>query len=379
MFALSDFKAREEALVSTLKRLVESESPSNDKEAVDRMGRLVAELAGQLGAEVKIEAQASCGDHILARWEGSETRPGFLILCHMDTVHPIGTLSENPCIEREGKLFGPGSLDMKAGSAILLETMRALRENKLSPVRPVTALFTSDEEIGSDSSRPLIEKLARESGLTLVLESALAGGALKTWRKGVGDFEVIVHGKAAHAGADHAQGRNAIEELAHQVLAIQALTDYEKGTTLNVGVIQGGTVSNVVPEEARAIVDFRVLEPAEAERVLQVMQSIKPAVEGTTIEVRGGLNRPPMPRTALMMETFAQAQKLAGQLGLDLHEGGTGGGSDGNFVAALGLPLLDGMGGWGEGLHSRREYVEVRSLVERAALLAAILTDWKFA
>ena len=172
MFALSDFKAREEALVSTLKRLVESESPSNDKEAVDRMGRLVAELAGQLGADVKIEAQASCGDHILARWEGSETRPGFLILCHMDTVHPIGTLSENPCIEREGKLFGPGSLDMKAGSAILLETMRALRENKLSPVRPVTALFTSDEEIGSDSSRPLIEKLARESGLTLVLESA---------------------------------------------------------------------------------------------------------------------------------------------------------------------------------------------------------------
>ena len=207
-------------------------------------------------------------------------------------------------------------------------------------------------------SRELIEKLAKQAGLVLVLESALPDGALKTWRKGVGDFEILVHGRAAHAGADHAQGRNAIEELAHQVLAIQSLTDYKKGTTLNVGVIQGGTVSNVVPEEARAIVDFRVLEPKEAERVLHVMRSLKPVLEGTSIEVQGDLNRPPMPRTSLMAQMFNQAQHLAKQIGLDLREGGTGGGSDGNFVAAMGIPLLDGLGGWGEGLHSTHEYVE---------------------
>lgn len=377
MLTLSVFHARREALVSTLKRLVEAESPSNNKEAVDRMGNLVAEQARQLGARVSVEPQAINGDHVLARWEGIEDLPGFLILCHMDTVHPIGTISMNPCVERDGKLFGPGSLDMKAGTAILLETMRALQEKGIRPVRPVTALFTSDEEIGSETSRALIEKLASEAGLTLVLEAALPDHALKTWRKGVGDLEIIVRGRAAHAGADHAQGRNAIEELAHQVLAIQSLTDYEKGTTLNVGVIQGGTVSNVVPEEARAIVDFRVLQPGEAERVLDVIQSLKPVLEGTSIGVQGGLNRPPMPRNALMVATFEQARNLAGQLGLELREGGTGGGSDGNFVAALGVPLLDGLGGWGDGPHSTREYVEIQSLVERATLLAAILTEWK--
>jgi len=377
MLPLSVFNDHREALVSTLKLLVETESPSNDKQAVDRMGGLVAEQARRLGASIRIEPQTSCGDHVMAHWQGIEAQPGFLILCHMDTVHPIGTLSENPCAVRDGKIYGPGSLDMKAGIAIFLETMRTLQENGMKPAGPVTALFTTDEETGSQTSRELIEKLAKQARLVLVLESALPDGALKTWRKGVGDFEILIHGRAAHAGAEHAQGRNAIEELAHQVLAIQSLTDYEKGTTLNVGVIEGGTVSNVVPEEARAIVDFRVLEPKETDRVLHVMRSLKPILEGTSIEVQGGLNRPPMPRTSLMVETFEQARHLAGQIGLDLREGGTGGGSDGNFVAAQGVPLLDGLGGWGEGLHSSREYVEVQSLVERSALLAAILTKWE--
>jgi glutamate carboxypeptidase len=377
MLSLSEFNAREGDLVNILKLLVEAESPSNNKAAVDRMGQLVAEQARKLGARVSVEPQTSCGDHILAHWDGIEAQPGFLILCHMDTVHPIGTLSANPCLERDGKLSGPGSLDMKAGIAILLVTMQTLKLKGIRPIRPVTALFTTDEEIGSGTSRELIEKLAEQAGLTLVLESALPNGALKTWRKGVGDLEIVVHGRAAHAGSDHALGRNAIEELAHQVLAIQSLTDYEKGTTLNVGVIQGGTVSNVVPEEAKALVDFRVLQHGEDERVLQVMHSLEPVLEGTSIEVRGGLNRPPMPRDTLMAETFMKAHDLAGQLGLELLEGGTGGGSDGNFVAALGLPALDGLGGWGEGLHSTREYVKIQSLVERAALLAAILTEWK--
>ncbi len=308
MLSLTVFEKHREAFVATLKKLVEIESPSSDKEAVDQLGNLIVEECRELGASVSIDSQTMVGNHLIARWKGGEELPGFLILCHIDTVHPIGTLLENPCVERNGKIFGPGSLDMKAGSAIFLETMRLLKENQIELPRPVTALFTSDEETGSETSRYLIEQLARGAGLTLVLESALPGGALKTWRKGTGDFELIVRGKAAHAGADHAQGRNAIEEIAHQVLRIQALTDYEKGTTLNVGVIQGGTVSNVVPEEARASIDFRVLELAETERVIDKLKSLTPVLEGTSIEVKGGLNRPPMPRDALMVATFEQAK-----------------------------------------------------------------------
>ena len=242
--------------------------------------------------------------------------------------------------------------------------------------RPVTLLCTSDEEIGSGSSRAYIERLAKESELVLVLEGGLVDGALKTWRKGVGEFNVRTRGRAAHSGGDHEKGRNAIEEMAHQVIAIQKLTDYSRQTTLNVGVIQGGTVSNVVPEEASIEVDVRVMQPDEWARLELEMNNLKPVLDGTSIEISGSLNRPPMPFDDRMKATFEKAKVIAGQIGTELKAGGTGGASDANFVAPLGIPVLDGLGAVGEGYHSEREYIFADSLDERAKLVAALLLNW---
>ena len=265
---------------------------------------------------------------------------------------------------------------MKGGIVVGLTALAALVEMHQHPIRPVTALFTSDEEIGSPASRPLIEALASQSALVLVLEPAMPDGAIKTWRKGVGDFIVTVHGRAAHAGSDHQLGRNAIEELARQILVIQNLTDYGQGTTLNVGIIRGGTATNVVPEVATAEVDLRVMKPGEAERILAALHALKPALDGTTIQVSGELNRPPMPTNELMKATFEKAQKMASGIGMELRASGTGGASDANFVAPLGIPVLDGLGAVGDGGHTEWEFIFKDSLPERARLLATILSKW---
>lgn len=374
MLSVFDFVERTEALVTLTQRLVEIESPSTDKAAVDRVGHAVAGELRRLGAVVTIDEQTTAGNNIIGQW--GLGKDGILLLCHMDTVHDIGSLARNPIRVADGKLYGPGTQDMKASIAMTLTALETLKEKRQWPPRPITALFTSDEEIGSDGSRALIEKLAQDSALVLCLEPCLSDGALKTWRKGVGDFEIIARGKATHAGADHENGRNAIEELAHHVLAIQKLTDYEQGTTLNVGVIRGGTRSNVVPDEARLHVDMRAKTPEEAVRVEQWMKALKPVLNGVTLEVTGGLNRPPMPHNDTMKATFARAQQIAANLGLKIGEGGTGGGSDANFVAPLGVPLLDGLGPLGNGAHSEREHVVIASLPERTALLAGIISEW---
>jgi glutamate carboxypeptidase len=357
-----------------LKQLVETESPSHDKAAVDRVGAIVAGQAGHLGAAVELVHNRTNGDHVIARWEGG--KPGILMLCHMDTVFPVGTLARMPFREAQGRIHGPGVLDMKAGIVISLTSMAQLVTSKVSLPYAVTLLCTSDEEIGSPSSRGLIEELARGSSLVLVMEAAMPDGALKTWRKGVGEFEVRVTGRAAHAGGAHAEGRNAIEEMAHQVLAIQKLTDYEAGTTLNVGVVQGGTVTNVVPEEAVAQVDVRISRPEEWGRITAAMNSLQPVLDGTALQVHGVLNRPPMPFDERAQATFARAREIAAPLGLKLEAGGTGGGSDANFVAPLGIPVLDGLGAVGDGYHSEREFILADSLPERASLLAALLREW---
>jgi glutamate carboxypeptidase len=242
--------------------------------------------------------------------------------------------------------------------------------------RPVTLLCTSDEEVGSLTSEQHIERLAKESELVLVMESALLDGSLKTWRKGVGEFWVKTKGRAAHAGGDHEKGRNAIEEMAHQIIAIQKLTDYEKQTTLNVGVIKGGTVSNVVPEEATVQVDVRVMQLGEWERLETEMKNLKPVLDGTSLEITGGLNRPPMPFDDTMKATFEKARGIASAIGIELKAGGTGGGSDANFVAPLGIPVLDGLGAIGEGYHSEREFIFADSLEQRVKLITAILQNW---
>lgn len=374
--SLQDFEDQRDAEIALIQRLVAIESPSTDKDAVDRLGDVVAAELRRLGAEVAVEARRHAGDIVVGRWGAATPEPGILTLCHMDTVYEVGTLARQPCQVVDSRLMGPGTLDMKASIGMLLTAVGLLRARGRWPNRPITALFTSDEETGSDHSRGLIEGLAREAGLVLCLEPCLPDGALKTWRKGVGDFDLTVRGRAAHAGADHERGRNAIEELAHHVLAIQRLTDYAKGTTVNVGVIAGGTRSNVVPDEARAKIDMRVMTAEEWERITQWMQSLTPIVDGTTVEVMGGINRPPMPRDATMAATFARARAIAAGLGLVLTEGGTGGGSDANFVAPLGVPVLDGLGAQGNGAHSEREHIKLSSLAERTALIAALLSEW---
>ncbi len=367
-------KTEKNEMIDLLRELVETESPSHEKPAVDKVGRFLVEKCRHLGAEIETVQQAEVGDHLIARWgEGTD---GILLLHHMDTVFPLGTLQQMPFRQKEDKTFGPGVLDMKGGIVVSLSAIRALRENGQMPARPVTALFTSDEEIGSETSRSLIEKLARESALVLVLESGLVDSALKVWRKGVGEFLVKVQGRASHAGGAHDEGRNAIQEMAHQILAIQNMTDYRKGTTLNVGVIKGGTASNVVPAECVAEVDFRVLAPEEAERVTAAVMSLKPVTPGTSITVTGGLNRPPMPNDDTMKRTFEKACQIAAGIGMALKSGGSGGGSDANFVAPLGIPVLDGLGTVGEGYHSEREYIFTESLSERAKLVAALISQW---
>jgi glutamate carboxypeptidase len=292
----------------------------------------------------------------------------------MDTVFPLGTIQKTPYREEGEKIFGPGTLDMKAGIVIALAAIEQAIQQGLK--RPVTLLCTSDEEIGSYTSRDLIETLAKESALALIMEGALFDGSLKTWRKGVGGFNITVHGRAAHSGGAHQDGRNAIEEMAHLVLAIQKLTDYEKQTTVNVGVIHGGTVSNVVPEAARIEVDVRVMQPGEWERIEAEVNNLKPVLDGTRIEITGGLNRPPMPFDALMQQTFEKAKAVAANIGMPLTAGGTGGASDGNFIAPLGIPVLDGMGAVGEGYHSEREFIFAESLEQKAKLIAELIRQW---
>ena len=359
-------------MTAHLTRLVEMESPSDHKPSLDRLAAILAEQARDLGAEVALIGQESAGDIVCARWGGRAG--GILLLCHMDTVWDLGTLAQRPVRVADGRLYGPGAFDMKGGIVNALWAMRALRELKLLPDRRITLLITADEETGSHASRLLIETEAPAHDLVYVLEPAHPPrGALKTWRKGVGMYTVRVTGRAAHAGAAHDEGINAIEELARHILSIQALTDYAAGTTVNVGVIGGGTRSNVIPEQAWAQVDVRVMDAAEADRVDAVMHALAPQRSGVKLEVIGGLNRPPMPRSAAALALYTRAEIIAAELGFPISETGTGGGSDGNFTAALGVPTLDGLGVAGDGGHALHEHVILASLPERAALLAGMI------
>ncbi len=370
---------------SLLKKLVETESPSHDREAVNQVGVLVAEEARRLGAQVEVISNQETGDHVIARFAlsgeseanvvGARGNGNILLLCHMDTVFPLGTLAKMPFREAGGKIFGPGTLDMKAGIVICVAAIEDL-QSAGDLKQPVTLLCTSDEEIGSHTSRALIERMAQESTAVFVFEPALVDGSLKTWRKGGGGYRITVKGRAAHAGGDHEKGRNAIEEMAHQILAIQKLTDYSRQTTLNVGVITGGTVSNVVPEESFIEVDVRVMQSGEWERIEAEMNKLKPVLDGTSLYISGHFNRPPMPFDDTMSNTFQKAKSIAAGIGMELKAGGTGGASDGNFVAPFGIPVLDGMGAIGEGYHSEREFIFTDSLEQKKNLLAALLKNW---
>ena len=369
---LTFLRSHQDEMTDQLVRLIEQESPTDHKPSLDRLGAYLAGQLRALGASVETLPQAEAGDHVLARW--GEGQGGALMLCHMDTVWEVGTVADRPVRIEEGKLYGPGAEDMKGGIVVTLWAVRALRELGLFPQQPVTLLLTSDEETGSRTSRPIIEAEARKHGLVFVMEPPVPPhGSLKTARKGVGDYRVSVTGRAAHAGADHVKGVNALEELAHQIHTIQRFTDYETGTTFNVGQAGGGTRRNVVPAEAWAEIDVRIVRASEAARVEAQMQSLSPHLSGAEVQVSGGFERPPMERTAEIAALFARAQELARGMGLTLSEASTGGASDGNLTAALGVPTLDGMGVVGDGGHSLDEYAVLASLPERAAVLAAML------
>lgn len=372
--SIADFNGAAHQTLALVRRLAQIESPSTDKAAVDRLGSVLAGELQSLGATVTVHPQSTAGDNLFAQWgEGSGS---LLVLCHMDTVWDLGTLKRMPLVEKDGQLYGPGVFDMKGGIALFISVLSALRAQGRWPRFPMQALFTSDEETGSLTSRPLIEERARDARLVLCLEPALPNGALKTARKGTGDMTITTRGRAAHAGGDHARGRNAIEELAYHILAAQRLTDYGRGTTVNVGIVRGGTRTNVVPEEAQVEIDFRVTSAEEAARLKAWAAGLRPVMEGTSVKAEIALNRPPMPRSAAMIAAFQKAQSIASQIGLALVEGSTGGGSDANFVAPLGVPVLDGLGVIGDGSHSEDEHLVIASLPERAALLASLLLDW---
>ncbi len=308
-------------MAASLAQIVELESPTLDKPALDRLSAFLAEQMQGLGGQVQILPQDQAGNHVKARW--GDGPGGALLMCHMDTVWDVGTVAERPVRVEDGKLYGPGAFDMKGGIANSLWAMRALRDLGLPAGQPVTLLLTSDEETGSITSRPIIEAEALQHDVVFCLEPAqTTQGSLKTWRKGVGMYGISVTGRPAHAGADHAKGINAIEELAHQILAMQALTDYEAGTTVSVGVVQGGTRSNVVPAQASAEIDMRVMNAEEATRLEAEMQGLRPRLEGTTLKVTGGMNRPPMVRTPEIVALFTQAAAFATGDGLRDHGSG---------------------------------------------------------
>ena len=359
-------------MTALLVQLVEMESSSYDKPSIDRLGGFLAEQARGLGAMVETLPQAKSGDHLRARWGGGPG--GVLLLCHMDTVWEPGTVVRRPIRIEDGLFYGPGAFDMKGGIVNALWAMRALLDLDLLPDRRVTLLLTSDEEIGSRTSRAVIESEALRHDAVFVLEPAQPPHAsLKTSRKGVGLYVVTVTGRPAHAGADHEKGINAVEEMAHQILEIQQFTEYGAGTTVNVGVVRGGTRSNVVPAQATARVDVRVTDAAEARRLDARMHSLTPRLPGASIDVSGGINRPPMVRSDGAARLYAQAAALGGKLGLRITEASSGGGSDGNFTAALNIPTLDGLGVVGDGGHAEHEHVVLASMPERAALLAALI------
>jgi len=376
---LAYFNERRDEIISSIRELVEIESPSDNKTAVDRLSEAVAKKFSQLSGKVRIHPAKDFVNHLQVDFPVKSTAKPVLLLGHYDTVYPLGTLATMPCRVVDNKLTGPGVLDMKSGIALMLHALAALQDwNKKDwhggLPRPVTVLLVSDEEVGSDSSRAITESLAKKAAAVLVLEPAYGfQGAVKTARKGVGEYLVKVTGKASHAGLDFQKGTNAILELARQIEKISSFTDLKRGLTVNVGIVNGGSRTNVVPAEAAAQVDVRIARIKDAAGIDKKMRSLRPSNRKCKIEITGGINRPPMERTAGVAALYAQASAIARELGWKLGEAAVGGGSDGNFTAGLGIPTLDGLGAVGDGAHAPHEHILISELPRRAALIAGLI------
>lgn len=373
---LRELRGREKEMVLLLGKFVRCESPSYDKAAVDRFVQMIASEWRRRGAKLRILRQRERGDHVRVEVQLGKGRSAgqILVLGHTDTVYPLGTIAKMPFRIARGRAWGPGTFDMKGGHVLALAAVAALRKLHITPRKKIVFLWTSDEEIGSATSRKLIEQEARRSDTVLVLEPAYGlEGRLKTQRKGVGGAEIVVAGRAAHAGIDPENGVNAVHELALQIAEIMKLNDPRRGIAVQTTVVGGGTVPNVVPERATAQIDIRYSYLADAAKIVRKLRALRPKQKDARIEMRIGGTRPPLERTAAVQALFRQAHSLMADAGLPLGEASTGGGSDGSFAAAQGVPTLDGLGCVGDGAHSSREHVIIRALPERAALLAGLL------
>jgi glutamate carboxypeptidase len=376
MNLLDHYAARREAILQSIRELVERETKSREESRLNEIASFVSGQLREIGGQVKLIPQNGYGTHLRARFDFGHDRMehGVLVVGHLDTVWPVGSLERLPFrVTPEGRAHGPGIFDMKSGVAILVESLRTIVSQRLATKRPVTLLLTCDEEIGSRTSRPLIEEDAKNAAAALILEPPISGGVVKTGRKGIGTFTVRALGRAAHAGLDPEKGVNAIVELAHQTLRLSALNDYGRGVTVSVGLVEGGSALNVVPACASAKVDVRFWTPEDGENLIAAIRGLTPVTAGAKIEVSGGINRPPMPRSEKNIALYEHARALAAELGFELKDEVVGGGSDGNFIAAMGVPTLDGLGVDGAGAHAEHEHIVIDDIPRRAALLTRLM------
>jgi glutamate carboxypeptidase len=369
---LSYARTKQPDIIALIRQMAECESPSDDPAALDRFVSLMSDAIAPL-AKIRKYRHGHLRAEFPAR--GSKKRGQILVLGHSDTVWPMGTLRTMPFRQEQGRLWGPGVLDMKSGLAFFVFAMRAIQELDNPIPHKVVLQLNADEEVGSTTSRALTEEAARRSHRVLVLEPGTGlTGKIKTARKGTGSYRITVHGKASHAGVDFEAGASAIVELARQIERVAGFTDLTRGVTVNPGVVSGGTRSNVVAAEAHADVDIRIARLKDAPALDRKFRALRPIDKRCRVEVTGGLNRPPMERSSGIRDLFGRARDLAREIGVELEESSTGGGSDGNFTAALGIPTLDGLGGVGEGAHALNESILVDRIADRTALLAKLLT-----
>ncbi|HET9306465.1 MAG TPA: M20 family metallopeptidase [Candidatus Sulfotelmatobacter sp.] len=370
---LAYFESRLPTLVQTIREFVEIESPSDNKLAADRMGTLLAARFEAAGGCASVHRAETYGDNIQIDFPGRDKTKPVLLLGHFDTVYPMGTLANMPCHQTGDRLHGPGVLDMKSGVALMLYAVEALKSWHGGLPRPVTVFLVSDEEVGSYSSRKITEKLARQSAAVLVLEPAGPRGAVKTARKGVGEYFLTAQGIASHAGLDPGKGHSAILELAHQITKIWKWNDLQRGLSINPGVIRGGTRTNVIAAEAVIEIDVRIKRAQQAAAIDRRFRALKPVDKHCKLAIRGGINRLPMERNAGVITLYKKARALAAHINWKLEEAAVGGGSDGNFTAGIGIPTLDGMGALGDGAHAIHEHIIISELPRRALLLAGMI------
>ena len=366
-------KSNNDNLFDLIEKLVSIETPTRDKAANDEISSFAANLMRSMGGEVTVHSQTEFGDHIAINWPSPDgnnnNKQHAFVIGHLDTVWPHGTLEQMGYSEKEGRLYGPGVLDMKAGIATTIVGLETLKHNNLWPNRPVKVLFNTDEEVGSPSSRPLVEHYAKGAAYALIMEPGQgSNGALKTERKGLGEFRISVEGKASHAGAFPERGASAIHELSHKILELQAMNDWKNGITVNTGLVSGGSARNTIPAYAEATIDVRVRTTIQATKLETSIRALKQTINGASIKIEGGFHRPPMERTPEIAALAEKLIKWSDKLGFKMTEESTGGGSDANLTAAMGVPSADGLGSMGENPHAEGENIKISEQINRLAL-----------